>query len=364
MIHGKRPEEFLYAGILAFAVIVAIVTLAYISDYTGYITGVQVEGGTVTVVDVTASRVSGYWQGFYGQVYAQTGSSPITTTEVAGGVMEELDMTFPCLGNEIYASSSDVRLQNVAAGDKTAIDTKLGVGAGHLESGSSVFSSTASYTVRSSTITGVPTTYTNVAAGQDERAFGLGILSASEDLVFVATLADGVIGFDGKAHDYQMMLPATGDTYHFFVDCDYCGDSLCSEGESCSSCSSDCGTCPSEDGSSGGGSAGGGGGGAVPQEQTPQEVGSTEEVGDTAEDSDGTNGASEQASPGEGSLTSTGRSRSAKGGIRTVGNAWQHFLGEDSSIIEFRLEIVLLAVIFFILLFAFVRVHESDEKKL
>ena len=44
----------------------------------------------------------------------------------------------------------------------------------------------------------------------------------------------------------------------------YCGDDNCSNGESCSSCSADCGTCPvppSEDGGAAGGGGGGGGGG-------------------------------------------------------------------------------------------------------
>lgn len=41
----------------------------------------------------------------------------------------------------------------------------------------------------------------------------------------------------------------------------YCGDAVCNGGESCSSCSQDCGGCPVDDGG-GGGSGGGGGGGS------------------------------------------------------------------------------------------------------
>jgi len=42
----------------------------------------------------------------------------------------------------------------------------------------------------------------------------------------------------------------------------YCGDSYCDSGESCSSCSSDCGSCVTTTVSSGGGGGGGGGGGS------------------------------------------------------------------------------------------------------
>jgi hypothetical protein len=52
---------------------------------------------------------------------------------------------------------------------------------------------------------------------------------------------------------------ANTENYRYFklgVDYYYCGDSICSDSESCSSCSTDCGTCSS------GGSSGGGGGGS------------------------------------------------------------------------------------------------------
>jgi uncharacterized membrane protein YgcG len=45
-------------------------------------------------------------------------------------------------------------------------------------------------------------------------------------------------------------------------DCVICGDGVCNGGESCSSCSSDCGSCNSGGGSGGGSSGGGSGGGS------------------------------------------------------------------------------------------------------
>ena len=40
----------------------------------------------------------------------------------------------------------------------------------------------------------------------------------------------------------------------------FCGDNVCNGGETCSTCSGDCGTCPVNNPSSGGSSSGGGGG--------------------------------------------------------------------------------------------------------
>ncbi|GAG17999.1 unnamed protein product, partial [marine sediment metagenome] len=53
----------------------------------------------------------------------------------------------------------------------------------------------------------------------------------------------------------------------------YCGDCVCNNGESCSTCSADCGACPS---SGGGGSGGSGGGGRRTEDEEDEEE--TEEV--------------------------------------------------------------------------------------
>jgi hypothetical protein len=47
----------------------------------------------------------------------------------------------------------------------------------------------------------------------------------------------------------------------FSVDVPYCGNSVCDNGETCSTCASDCGACSSSSSSSSGSSGGGGGGG-------------------------------------------------------------------------------------------------------
>src|SRR3989338_2421807 len=48
------------------------------------------------------------------------------------------------------------------------------------------------------------------------------------------------------------------NTEHSVVEGSYCGDNFCSSQEGCSSCSTDCGICPSSSSSSGGSSGGGG----------------------------------------------------------------------------------------------------------
>jgi len=52
--------------------------------------------------------------------------------------------------------------------------------------------------------------------------------------------------------------------YGVFLSPPYCGDNVCYGGESCSSCTQDCGSCPSDVTTTGGGGGGGGGGGNEP----------------------------------------------------------------------------------------------------
>ncbi len=58
----------------------------------------------------------------------------------------------------------------------------------------------------------------------------------------------------------------------------FCGDGICDSGESCSSCSIDCGTC-----STGGSSSGGGGGGGGGSSSSDDDEETTEETGETTD---------------------------------------------------------------------------------
>ena len=96
-------------------------------------------------------------------------------------------------------------------------------------------------------------------------------LNSKESQIFIPnitmTLNDGnyelrIIGINEA---YQI----NSKTISFSVDIpyDYCGDGICNNGESCSTCPSDCGSCSVATSSDGGG-GGGGGGGSSPKANT------------------------------------------------------------------------------------------------
>ncbi|MBW2999716.1 Ig-like domain-containing protein, partial [Candidatus Woesearchaeota archaeon] len=79
---------------------------------------------------------------------------------------------------------------------------------------------------------------------------------------FTLTLSNGDYNWSINCTDNSSNYNSgNSSTRNFTVSALYCGDGRCNNGESCSSCSADCGRCSSGGGGGGGGSGGGGGGG-------------------------------------------------------------------------------------------------------
>lgn len=179
------------------------------------------QAGNVTYLDLT--KKSAFWQACFGEITVDTSVTTRPSTVAIGGNVCELNLTLPCIGDEIYASiSSDVSLIDVLEGKKEAVDKFLGLDSTHPESGSQVFTNITSFTVNSSLISDVPTTYTKVADSPGNTTFDLGVLNKSDTLIFVSHVAFDTKGFDGKTHDYQIIVPVnqSQDTYYFFSDCE------------------------------------------------------------------------------------------------------------------------------------------------
>ena len=88
----------------------------------------------------------------------------------------------------------------------------------------------------------------NPAMSKDADLYGTIALIDSSD----ADQKNVSISYPNEPIYAQLYMASINSTYK----CTYCGDSICNNGETCSSCSQDCGVCPSD----GGGSGGGGGG--------------------------------------------------------------------------------------------------------
>ncbi len=184
---------------------------------------INAQGGNVTYVNLSASKNSGFWQGFFGEITVDLSATATPSATAQGGSISNVNLTLPCTNGEIYLSSSkSVTLQNVAAGTKESVDAFLNLSSSHQESGSSVFSAARNFTVGSTEVTNAPAAFTKVEGDPDSTTFTLGVLNKSNVLIFVSSISLNTAGFDGETHDYQLMVPVNQSslTYYFFVDCE------------------------------------------------------------------------------------------------------------------------------------------------
>ncbi len=194
-----------------------------ISNITGGATSTVSNSGEVEEVNLSVTDESSYWQAFYGEIFEDSSFSQTPSSIAQKGGITELNVTFPCVGEEIYASTvNSALLEDISAGNKETLDNYLQLNASHLESGTRVFANAKTFTVGSSALADVPTTYTKVLNSLGNTTFDLGLLNGSNSLVFVNHISLDTNGFDGKTHDYQMMVPVNGSpvTYYFFSDCE------------------------------------------------------------------------------------------------------------------------------------------------
>ena len=188
---------------------------------TGFATYDTAQAGNVAELNLSIFQSSGYWQAYFGEIIINSSLNQTPYTAAQQGNAGEFNISLPCVGDEIYAGTSDnLTLQGLVAGDKTDVDDFLGLNSSHVESGSQVFQNTSSL-VFSANIINVPTTYMKVADNPNSESFDLGLLNESEELVFASHVSLDTIGFDNKTHDYQMMVPVNQSslTYYFYSDC-------------------------------------------------------------------------------------------------------------------------------------------------
>ncbi len=179
---------------------------------------VVAQGGNITNVNLTATVQTNVWQGFFGEV---TGS--ITLRDASFDQMYSWSLNG--LTGEVFASrNSSIPWGSVAGVTKCTIDEALtGTGSDRVNRTFKQNASLSPFTIGTISVTSACETFTYVSNATQQTSFQEIIVNTTGVRSIYATkIYSNTTGFDGKRHDYQMIVPETSTsavtTYFFFVE--------------------------------------------------------------------------------------------------------------------------------------------------
>jgi len=192
--------------------------------------------GNVSALDITQTRVTQYWQGYYGNI-----SGTIVLGNAAGTNLYQWAEAAPT--GEIYATKNvtAINWSNVYCANSSQIlseDSWLGASASSTDSASNTFSLTThpGFQIATRAVSGCKSQSINASGGGS--AFweallvdnGTSATSMNDDVfIYTSVIENNLAGFDGGPHDFQMLVGEPGSgaqeypngnptTYYFYVE--------------------------------------------------------------------------------------------------------------------------------------------------
>lgn len=193
-------------------------------------TSVNAQAGNVTELNIFGYSVTQSWQGYFGNV-----SGTIQLADASDKVMYNWSLADP--EGEIYASTSNaVNWANIACFDWTtngvALETAFNIDSNDVDGVNETFSYTNGhdlfYVNNHQFIEGQcmsTTIFDNSGSGVDNH-FEEVLLWDGSNVVFTSLIEESsVLGFDGRDHDFEMLVLEDGHgtntevtTYYFYVE--------------------------------------------------------------------------------------------------------------------------------------------------
>jgi hypothetical protein len=181
---------------------------------------IGVEAGNVTELNISGTSVSEHWAGFFGDI---TGSVTLQSSD--GSVFYNWS-GLNAISGEVFASTDNAVSWNgigcADAGEITAIEAALGIGATDADTIALTYSSTSpSFQVAGTAVNACDSTNTYVNNGvKDPTTFYQVLLTDTEgDAVYTTLINQSTQGFDGNNHDFQLLVgesDAAGVTPMYF----------------------------------------------------------------------------------------------------------------------------------------------------
>ncbi|MBN2053027.1 DUF87 domain-containing protein [Candidatus Woesearchaeota archaeon] len=219
MVVKTRNKEIAFGILIIILVVLAIKGLIIVSQFIGYASYLQTDGGTITEIELELAFDVSHWSGVYGTAwgvgwtqewyYNFTGNVTLTEDD------NEKHLLFTCFAqdaeHEIYASmvpEDEIIFDSLVAATAAEIDDYLNISTGEFFSATNTFTSTETFDVGGRDVI-APAMHTYAWNSQNSTSFVTGILKDSNDNLVIVTkvLESPIDGFTGERFNYQMLLP-------------------------------------------------------------------------------------------------------------------------------------------------------------
>lgn len=188
---------------------------------------INISGGIISKVNITASVQNPHWKAFVGWI-----DGKFTLDDSSGSTI--YDWTLSSVGGEVYATRQSGAIEwgtltCATTAEIEAEDTALShTGEDNINSTFTPANNSQTFVAAGTTIAANDCSSTNtyVNSGDQDTVFEEVILHDETDIIFATILEDDVIGYDGStAYDFQMLVPEVGSetwssstAYYLYVE--------------------------------------------------------------------------------------------------------------------------------------------------
>lgn len=186
---------------------------------------INISGGIISKINITASVQNPHWKAFVGWI-----DGKFTLDDSSGSTI--YDWTLTTVGGEVYATraSGIANWATISCADATEItaeDVALDhVGEDNISSTFTPASNAQPFVVAGTTISAGTCSATNTYVGGIKTAvFEEVILHDTSDIIFATILEEDETGFDGNDYDFQMLVPENANSswtsstaYYLYVE--------------------------------------------------------------------------------------------------------------------------------------------------
>jgi tetratricopeptide (TPR) repeat protein len=239
-IGKKEKKNIKRIGMFIAIILLAVIGLAVLSNFVGYVYQNYLEGkaGYVYQVVLDYRECATLWSGAFGAAVMVPGYTNQQSNQVTGCGMYDANLLFSCLQtsipHEVMASQvppSSIDWGTLQPANPEDVDNYLGIAGSNIMSAERTFLQTATYQIGNTQYI-VPATYTKKTNESVPATFDMGILKdGGGNLIFIThILSNFTFGFNNRIYNYQMILPVkngTSPVYYFFTD----PNDVCPQGE-------------------------------------------------------------------------------------------------------------------------------------